>query len=440
MTGEWQEYRIGDIAEVVGGSTPSTNDPLNFNGDIPWLTPKDLSGVQTRWVSRGERNLSHKGLASCSARLLPPNTVLLTTRAPVGYVALAKNSLATNQGFRNLILKPGFDSEFIYYWLKAHTEDLKRLATGSTFGELSGSTLKQIIIKLPPLAEQRAIAHILGTLDDKIELNRRMSHTLEEMARALFKAWFVDFEPVRAKMEGRWRRGESLPGLPAHLYDLFPDRLVDSQLGEIPEGWEVRKLSDLCSTQYGYTASAMDEAVGPKFLRVTDINKRNWIEWESVPYCSISDDEKPRYVLSIGDIVVARMADPGKAAIIEEDIDAVFASYLVRLKTESLAQAYFVYGFLKSETYREYSKGAISGSVQAGMNAKVIVNVDLVVPASKVMDVYLNIILPLRKEIVQNLRESRTLAALRDALLPRLVRGEIRVKDAEKFLQERRLC
>ena len=93
-----------------------------------------------------------------------------------------------------------------------------------------------------PLREQRAIAHILGTLDDKIELNRRMNETLEAMARALFKSWFVDFDPVRAKLEGRWRRGESLPGLPAHLYDLFPDRLVDSELGEIPEGWEVKPL------------------------------------------------------------------------------------------------------------------------------------------------------------------------------------------------------
>jgi Restriction endonuclease S subunits len=101
-----------------------------------------------------------------------------------------------------------------------------------------------LTVPIPPLPEQRAIAHILGTLDDKIELNRRMSETLEQMARALFKAWFVDFEPVRAKMEGRWRRGESLPGLPAHLYDLFPDRLVDSELGEIPEGWRVGTVDE----------------------------------------------------------------------------------------------------------------------------------------------------------------------------------------------------
>ena len=118
------------------------------------------------------------------------------------------------------------------------------------------------MVDMPPLPEQRAIAHILGTLDDKIELNRRMNETLEAMARALFKSWFVDFDPVRAKMEGRWRPGESLPGLPAHLYELFPERLVDSELGEIPEGWEVAPLSSLATVAKGLSykgASLVEE-------------------------------------------------------------------------------------------------------------------------------------------------------------------------------------
>ena len=116
---------------------------------------------------------------------------------------------------------------------------------------------------------------MLGTLDDKIELNRRMNETLEAMARALFKSWFVDFEPVRAKMEGRWRRGESLPGLPADLYDLFPDRLAPSELGEIPEGWEVRTLWEVCSP---WGNSVSEEGSQGKqsgkypFVKVRDMN------------------------------------------------------------------------------------------------------------------------------------------------------------------------
>ena len=188
MASKWQEYRIGDIAKIEGGGTPSTADPSNFDGDIPWLTPKDLSHIHDRYVFRGARNLSRKGLENCSARLLPEGTVLLTSRAPIGYLAIAGNPIATNQGFRNLILKPGFNPEFVYYWLKANIDVLERHASGSTFKELSGSALAEIIISVPSLSEQRAIAHILGTLDDKIELNRKMNETLEQMARAIFKS------------------------------------------------------------------------------------------------------------------------------------------------------------------------------------------------------------------------------------------------------------
>ena len=115
-------------------------------------------------------------------------------------------------------------------------DEIRGLAGGSAQPILNKSDFGQLPIRLPPLPEQRRIAHILGTLDDKIELNRRMNRTLEEIARALFKSWFVDFVPVRAKMDGRWRRGQSLPGLPADIYDLFPDRLTPSELGEIPVG------------------------------------------------------------------------------------------------------------------------------------------------------------------------------------------------------------
>ena len=341
------------------------------------------------------------------------------------------------------------DTSYAYYltkWDGVSGYAISQMTGTSGRQRVPPEALDHLTVPLPPLPEQRAIAHILGTLDDKIELNRRMSETLEAMARALFKAWFVDFEPVRAKLAGRWQRGVGAnhdsplqPGLPAHLYDLFPDRLVDSELGEIPEGWEVKKLSDLCTTQYGYTTSAVDEPVGPKFLRVTDINKRNWIEWGDVPYCAIEPDARASYSLQVGDLVVARMADPGKSAIIEEDIDAVFASYLVRLKTPSLAHSYYLYGFLKSDLYAEYAEGAKSGSVQANMNAKVIVGASLTVPPKAVLDAFLREVLPLRQRLVANVRESRTLAALRDALLPKLISGEIRVKDAERFLKERGL-
>jgi len=335
---------------------------------------------------------------------------------------------------RCLRIRPHYrkiDSAYLSWFLglPGFKEYIRKIAVGATMPSLNTKILHNVIVYFPPsLQEQRAIANIFNTLDDKIELNRQMNETLEAIARSIFKSWFVDFDPVRAKAEGRD------PHLPKHIADLFPDRFEDSELGEIPAGWNVKKLSDLCSTQYGYTASAVDEPVGPKLLRVTDINKRNWIEWGDVPHCVIEPDARASYALQVGDLVVARMADPGKSAIIEEEIDAVFASYLVRLKTASLAHSYYIYGFLKSDLYAEYAEGAKSGSVQANMNAKVIVGTDLIVPPRMVMEQFLQAVFPLRQHLVANVRESRILAVLRDALLPKLISGEVRPKHAERHL------
>src|SRR5690606_23834801 len=138
------------------------------------------------------------------------------------------------------------DSVFLRYVVSSHefAGYILSVQTGTAVPHISLKQIREFNFRLPSIEEQRAIAHILGTLDDKIELNRKQNETLEAAARALFKAWFVDFEPVRAKMEGRWQRGQSLPGLPAHLYDLFPDRLVDSELGEIPEGWRCSTIGE----------------------------------------------------------------------------------------------------------------------------------------------------------------------------------------------------
>ena len=433
---EWHLVEIGGIAQVVGGSTPSTKDPTNFGGDIPWITPKDLSGPHDRYVTGGKRNLTRKGLASCSAKLVPPGTVLLTTRAPVGYVAIAGNQIATNQGFRNLILRDGVSPGFVYYWLKANTEELLRHASGSTFTELSGSSLKQIHMLLPEESEQRAIAHILGTLDDKIELNRRMNETLEEMARAIFKSWFVDFDPVRAKMDGSWRRGESLPGMPAEMYDLFPERLVDSELGDIPEGWEVKMLGDLShKPQYGYTASAKNESVGPKFLRITDINKKAWIEWGAVPYCEITDKDFDKYRLHKDNILIARMADPGHGVMIEEDQEAVFASYLIRFRPKYKKYARFLQYWLRSNGYWELVYGRGIGTTRTSLNAKILSEFPLIVPFHSVILEFAQQIEGLRDRVVANTLENENLVVLRDTLLPKLISGELRVGDAEKFME-----
>ena len=193
--------------------------------------------------------------------------VVLTTRGTVGNsayfdVGIPYEHVRINSGMVILrALQPTLHPRYLYLLTQSELflSQVQALRTGSAQPQLPIRDIKRITISLPPPSEQRAIAHVLGTLDDKIELNRCMNETLEEMARTLFKSWFVDFEPVRAKMEGRWRRGDSLPGLPAEYYDLFPDRLVPSELGEIPEGWEVLPPS---------TADRIQRRTGDKTLAI----------------------------------------------------------------------------------------------------------------------------------------------------------------------------
>ena len=301
-------------------------------------------------------------------------------------------------------------------------EQFHSYANGITRFGLRKADIGLVKIPLPPLPEQRAIAHILGTLDDKIELNRRMNQTLEEMARAIYKDWFVDFGPIRAKLEGR----EAY--LPSNLWDLFPDRLVDSEVGEIPEGWGVKALGELSDKpQYGYTASAKEDPIGPKFLRITDINKKAWIEWETVPHCEIAGQDFGKYRMHKGDILIARMADPGHGCLIEQEQEAVFASYLIRFRPKHSCYGRFLQYWLHSDGYWELVRERGAGTTRTSLNAKVLSGFPIVVPVGPLMEAFGEGAGSLRNLIVANVEQSCTLAAQRDTLLPKLVSGEVRL-------------
>ena len=233
---------------------------------------------------------------------------------------------------------------------------------------------------------------VLGALDDKIAANTRLAETLDRLAAA-------EFEEARKRAD-------------------------DSAL-----------LSDLVTTQYGLTTSAHG-LPGPRFLRVTDINKKPWIEWTTTPNCTVSESALAKYRVEPGDILVARMADPGKAAFVDDNRpEAVFASYLVRLRAHDSLSASYIYYFLRSAQYLRYADGATQGTVQRNMNAKVIVATEIPLPKNVDIVRFAELVAPLRMRIGAGLRENETLAATRDALLPALMSGKLRVRDAEKVLE-----
>lgn len=177
---EWKECTISEIGTVVGGATPSTKKVENYEGgNIAWITPKDLSTLSGRYIGNGERNITEIGLKSCSAQLLPKNTILFSSRAPIGYVAIAQNEVCTNQGFKSVIPNSDINPLFLYYLLKYNKDKIENMGSGTTFKEVSGNTMKSIKVSVPcEYDEQRKIANVLGALDDKIEENERINNNL----------------------------------------------------------------------------------------------------------------------------------------------------------------------------------------------------------------------------------------------------------------------
>ena len=177
---EWVECKISDIGTVVGGATPSTKKPDNYkNGTIAWITPKDLSTFSGRYIQHGERNITESGLRSCSTQLLPKNTVLFSSRAPIGYVAIAANDVCTNQGFKSVIPNENTNPLFLYYLLKYNKDKIEGMGSGTTFKEVSGNTMKNIVVSVPTDKKvQERISSMLGSIDDKIEENERINNNL----------------------------------------------------------------------------------------------------------------------------------------------------------------------------------------------------------------------------------------------------------------------
>ena len=249
----WRWTRLTDVARLETGHTPSRKRPEYWEGEIPWIGIKDATGNHGRKIHNTIQHTNQLGIAKSSARILPENTVCLSRTASVGYVVVMGRPMATSQDFVNWVCSENLDSQFLKYVLLGERSAFLRFASGTTHQTIYFPEVKAFHVCLPPILEQRAIAHILGTLDDKIELNRRMNETLEAMARALFKDWFVDFGPTCAKAEGRD------PYLAPEIWDLFPDKLDED--GK-PEGWEDGKVEDYLELAYGKSLPARSRRPG----------------------------------------------------------------------------------------------------------------------------------------------------------------------------------
>jgi len=395
---QWKKYKLEEIAEIIGGGTPSTTDPDFWGEEIPWITPRDLASTDERFVSRGERCITKKGLQNSSARLLPAGTVLLTTRAPIGYLRIALNPICTNQGFKSLIPKSEIaDNQFLFYLLKNNVEYLKSVGVGTTFAEISGSALRQIEFPFPPLPTQRRIAEILSALDDKIELNRQTNATLEAIAQTIFKEWFVNF---------------NFPGATGEM--------VESELGMIPYGWRVLPLDEIADFLNGLALQNFPPENEEDYLPVIKIRElKNGVSDSSERATSKIPD---KYIIHDGDLIFSwsgtlevRYWVGGEGALNQHLFKVTSPKYPLWFCYQWLL--YHLADFRKIAEEKTTTMGHIKREHLS--SALCLVPNDL-----ETLDIVIH---PIIDKIIENSKENFSLVQMRDHLLPKLMNGEIEV-------------
>ena len=413
MSGVWPEVPLGAFADVVGGGTPSTKEPLYWGGDVAWITPKDLSGLEGRFVAGGERSITVDGLEASSAKVLPPGALVVSSRAPIGYVAIAAAPLATNQGCRSLVFKDD-EPKFYYYVLKSSTEKLEALANGTTFREISGSGMKRVAVPRPPLDQQKAIAGILGALDDKIEQRRQTARAVERLAQTLFRAWFVDFEPVKAKAAG----ATFFPSMPQHVFESLPSRFVDSDIGPLPEGWRSCSLGD--------TIDIHDSRRVPLSRRERQRRKGPFRYYGATGIVDYVDD-----FLFDGRFVLV-----GEDGTVISEHDGPVVQYVwgqfwvnnhahVLTGTNGISTEYLRL-LLASINIRPF----VTGAVQPKLNQRNLRSVPVLTPPEQTVTAFEEIIAPQFALLRQAHDESLLHESMRDLLLPILLSGKVRVEVA----------
>lgn len=395
---EWIECKISDIGTVVGGATPSTKKAENYEGgNISWITPKDLSTFSGRYIKRGERNITETGLKSCSTQLLPKNTVLFSSRAPIGYVAIAANEVCTNQGFKSVIPNENTDALFLYYLLKYNKDKIESMGSGTTFKEVSGNTMKNIVVSVPTDKKaQENIASVLGSIDDKIEENERINNNLEQQAMALFKSWFIDYEPFDRQVPTTWKCG------------------VLGDFVEIKRGGSPRPIQNFLSDS------------GLHWLKISDATGISSPFINEIKEYIIEEGLKKTVFLKAGSLVLSNSATPGLPKIL--DIDTCIHDGWLYFPSSKFSNEYL---YLYFKHIRDNLVALGNGSVFTNLKTDILKNYPTNLPTDEVLNEFDEIIKPIFSMILSKTRESKRLTEIRDTLLPRLMSGELDVSDID---------
>ena len=388
---EWIECTLDKLGEIVGGATPSTKCEDYYGGSIPWITPKDLSSFKGRYITSGERNITEKGLASCSAQMMPKDAVLFTSRAPIGYVAIASQSVCTNQGFKSIVVNDKADPLFVYYLLKYNKDAIEAMGSGTTFKEVSGKTMRAVKVRIPlDVSYQKRIAAVLDSLDTKIENSERINDNLEQQAQSYFQELFVD------NADPEWAIG------------------TISDLGTVVGGSTPSKAKPEYYTESGIAW------ITPKDL---SINKSKFVSHGENDITELGLKNSSAAIMPRGTVLFSSRAPIGYIAIAAGEVTTNQGFKSVVPKPEIGTP--FVYFFLKNTL--PVIEGMASGSTFKEVSGSTMKNVPAVIPDVETLAKFSDFCAPIfaQQRILEE--QNQSLATLRDNLLPKLMSGEIDV-------------
>ncbi|MCP1203790.1 restriction endonuclease subunit S [Acetobacter oryzoeni] len=418
--------KISNLGKIITGKTPSTKCPENFCGPYPFITIPDLEN--RKYIINTERTLSEFGADTMRSCLLPKGSIVISCIATLGKCGIVTTPSFSNQQINALIPDDNLSSEFLYYVFCTLLPDLEAVAGGgSVYGNVSKSKFGNIEIVIPNFKQQHAIASILGSLDDKIDLNRRTNETLETMARTLFRDWFVDFGPTRAKMAGE------APYLAPELWELFPDGLDEE--GK-PEGWLYKSISSLGEVVCGKTPSTKNSLFygdDVPFITIPDMHNKVFTYNTRRYLSTLGANSQHKKTLPPLSICVSCIATPGLVTLTKipsqtnQQINAIIPS--------EKRNAFFIYETMRALSQEIQSQGS-GGSVFFNLNTGKFKEINILLPTQDILNFFHKNVCSTFEKILDNDEQSQTLTQLRDLLLPKLMSGEISIRDAEKMVED----
>ena len=405
----WPQKKISEFAKVVGGGTPSRKNNSFFGGEIPWITPKDLSGYESRYIERGYTNLTKSGLKKSSAIILPKNSIIFSSRAPIGYIAIAKNELCTNQGFKSLICKPEIAyPEFIFYLIKYYTPNIESFASGTTFKEISGNNLSNIKLPLPPILIQKKISQILNQYDSLFENNMKRIRILQEIGYELYKKWFLNYS---------FPNNEDL-------------QIINSKLGKIPNGWKIKKIKEVC---------LKINAGGTPLRKNNEYWNNGTIDWyktrELWDKFVFNAEEKitelglkksSAKIFSRGSILMAIYGSPtvGRLAILTKNACSNQAAIGINSNSDVISQQFLFYTLYNLRTY---FNNIAQGAAQQNISKEKVLETQFILPPKELIDKF-TIKIKSIWELLENLQmQNIILNNIRKIFLENLILGNIDV-------------